>query len=150
MTLYTRRASLGLIAAGTITPAFAEPLMLDSSGAVIQGYDPVAYFEIQEATKGSWEIELETDIGIWRFSRTEYRDLFKANPERYTPQFGGYDALGIARGFKRRSDATVWVMVDEKLYLHYTIPGQNEWADDIRGNIRLAEDNWKELQLQEA
>jgi len=149
MTLYTRRASLGMIAAGAATPVLAESLSLDGYGAAIQGYDPVAYFEIQEATKGSWEIELETENGIWRFSRTEYRDLFEDNPDLYTPQFGGFDALGIARGFKRRSDATVWVMVDDKIYLHYTIEGQNEWANDIRGNIRLAEENWKDLRDQD-
>ena len=146
MTHYTRRASLGLIAAGVAAPAMAERIYLDGMGAAIRGYDPVAYFEIEEAVKGSWDIELKTEDGLWRFSRTEYRDLFAKNPDRYRPQFGGFDALGVARGFKRPSDPTVWVMVDEKIYLHYTIPAQNDWAKDVRGNIRLAEENWKELE----
>ena len=63
----------------------------------------------------------------------------------YTPEFGGYDAEGMARGFKRRSDPTVWVLIDGKVYLHYTIEDQNRWAEDIRGNIRLGEKNWETL-----
>lgn len=148
MTLYTRRAVTGLIAAGAAAPAFAEPLFLDSMGAVIRGYDPVAYFEYQEATKGSWDIELKTDDGIWRFEREAHRKMFTDNPKRFTPQFGGYDALGVARGFKRQSDPTIWVMVDEKVYLHASIPGQNDWAKDVRGHIQTAEENWISLREQ--
>ena len=89
--------------------------------------------------------ELETDDAIWRFSSAEHLKMFRKSPAKYTPQFGGYCAEAMARGYKRRSDPTLWVMVDRKIYLHYSIPDQNRWADDIRGNIRLAQDNWKRI-----
>lgn len=142
----TRRAALGVLAAALAPAARAEPLFLNSLGHVIDGYDPVAYFELEEAVKGTLDHAFETDEGSWLFSRIEYLELFEANPERYIPQFGGFDAEGMARGFKRRSDPTLWVMIDDKIYLHYSIPDQNRWAEDIRGNIRQAEENWKELE----
>lgn len=146
MTLLTRRTALGGLAAITFAqPAMAETLFMNGMGHAIAGYDPVAYFEVEEAIKGSLDHELETDEGIWLFSRVEYLELFEKSPGRYTPQFGGFDAEGMARGFKRRSDPTLWVLIDGKVYLHYSIIDQNRWAEDIRGNIRAAEKNWEKL-----
>ncbi|MEM7614462.1 MAG: YHS domain-containing (seleno)protein [Pseudomonadota bacterium] len=146
MTPLSRRTALGLLAATTVAPtARAEPLFLNGLGHAIGGYDPVAYFELEEATRGTLDHELLTEEGTWLFSRIEYLELFEANPVKYTPQFGGFDAEGMARGFKRRSDPTLWVLIDDKIYLHYSIVDQNRWAEDIRGNIRAAEENWKDL-----
>jgi len=146
MTPIPRRSALGLISAAALaTPALSETLYLNGMGYAIGGYDPVAYFDVEEAIKGSLDHELITDEGTWLFSRIEYLEMFQADPERYMPQFGGFDAEGMARGFKRRSDPTLWVLLDGKVYLHYSIIDQNRWAEDIRGNIRAAEKNWEEL-----
>ena len=145
MTHHTRRAALGILAAGAASPLVAEPVFLDSMGVAIRGYDPVAYFQMEEAMRGSMDHELETDTGIWWFTSAEHRDLFRREPERFSPEFGGYCAEGLARGFKRHSDPTLWVMIDGRVYLHYSIPDQNRWAADIRGNIRLARENWATL-----
>ncbi len=148
MTLITRRNSLALLGAGLATPLMSEPLSLDGLGNVIKGYDPVAYFRDEAAVKGSYEHELITDEGNWWFSSAENLSRFEDNPERYMPKYGGYCAEGIARGFKRRSDPTVWVLVRDKLYLHYSIEVQNRWADDVRGHINLADGNWPKLKDQ--
>ena len=154
MTQFSRRATLAFLGAGISAPclpvaAVADPigerLFLDSLGVVIKGYDPVAYWENEEARKGDVDLAWETEEGIWWFAEEAHREMFIANPARYTPEFGGYDAEGMARGFKRRSDPTVWVLIDGKVYLHYTIQDQNRWAEDIRGNIRLGQQNWERL-----
>lgn len=146
MTLHTRRATIGLMAGALATPAFSyDTLFLDGIGVALRGYDPVAYFTYEEATKGSVDIALETDEGTWWFAEEKNRDLFRADPGTYTPQFGGFDAEGMTRGFKRVSDPTVWVMIDRKVYLHYSIPDQNRWAKDVRGNIRKGEENWERI-----
>jgi len=154
MTQVTRRAALALLGAGIgaprlVTRASAKPigeaLFLDSLGVVIKGYDPVAFWENEESRKGNVDLAWETDTGTWWFAEEAHREMFIANPARYTPEFGGYDAEGMARGFKRRSDPTVWVLIDGKVYLHYTIEDQNRWAEDIRENIRQGEKNWERL-----
>lgn len=150
MTLLTRRHTLAMIGASAAAPAFAfqEPVFLNGMGIALAGYDPVAYHANEEARRGTVEVKLETEDAVWWFAETAHRDMFRADPERYTPAFGGYDAYGIAKGFKRRSDPTVWVMIDNRIYLHYSIPDQNAWADDIRGNIRLGQENWETLRDQ--
>ena len=148
MTPITRRASLALMASAAAFPARAERLFLDGMGVAIRGYDPVAYFEFQEAVRGNLDNALETKEGIWYFSRPDFREKFEDNPDRYMPQFGGWDAEGMARGFKRRSDPTLWILIDNKIYLHYSIPDQNRWAENIRGNMREAEKNWVDLRDQ--
>ena len=145
MTLITRRHSLALLGAAMATPATSEPIYLNSSGVAIRGFDPVSFFTEEDAIKGSIDHELKTDHGLWRFETDANLQRFKAAPEEFMPQFGGYCADGIARGFKRGSDPTVWVMVRGKLYMHYSIAVQNVWAEDIRGNIGLANENWPKL-----
>lgn len=145
MTLITRRHSLALLGAALATPLHSEPVFLDGSGMAIKGYDPVAYFAEEAASKGNYKYQLETETGIWQFKSAGNMKRFEAAPEEFTPQFGGFCADGIARGFKRVSDPTVWVMVRGKLYLHYSIQVQNIWAEDIRGNIAQANQNWPDL-----
>lgn len=145
MTLVGAALSAPWLARRTAADSIGEPLFLDSMGVVIKGYDPVAYRENQEARKGRLDLAWETEAGIWWFAEPAHRETFIANPTRHLPEFGGYDAEGMARGFKRRSDPTVWVLIDGKVYLHYTIEDQNRWAEDIRGNIRLGERNWQNL-----
>ncbi len=145
MTLITRRHSLALLASLPATPALAEAYYLDSQGLALRGFDVVAYFLEENAVEGSRSYEYEWDTALWRFERQESLDEFRKNPDKYQPQYGGYCAEGIARGFKRQSDPTVWVLVNGKLYFHYTVEAQNRWAEDIRGHIRMADKNWPNL-----
>lgn len=154
MTRYSRRASLGLMAATLALPSIIatraqagreQEFFQDSMGYALNGYDPVAYFEIEEAAKGTLDHALEERWTTWLFTRVEYRELYQADPDRYTPQFNGFCAEAMARGYKRRSDPTLWVKIDGKVYLHYSVVDQNRWAEDIRGNIRLAEKKWEEI-----
>lgn len=148
MTRHTRRAALAVLGAAVAAPArafFLEPVFLDGRGHAIAGYDPVAFWEFDAATRGDLEHALETPDGTWLFANARHREMFAADPARFTPRFGGYDAEGMARGFKRRSNPTLWVMIGGDVFLHYSIRDQNRWAQDIRGNIARAEENWAEL-----
>ncbi len=150
MTLITRRHSLALLAStfalSPLTPARAEPIYLDGQGRALRGYDPVAYFKEEQAILGSPANSVEHADAIWEFEFEETAKAFQEDPEAYMPQYGGFCAEGVARGFKRISDPTVWVMVNGKLYVHYSIEAQNRWAADIRNNIRQGDRNWPELQ----
>ena len=59
-------------------------------GIAIKGYDTVAYFTEGTAVKGNPEIEVLYKDARWFFSSAANRDLFKENPERYIPQYGGF------------------------------------------------------------
>src|SRR5262245_27675136 len=82
-------AALPLV--GVIARADAEEVPL-----AIKGYDPVAYFTDGKPVRGAAEFEFEWDDRRWRFASAEHRDLFKASPVRYAPQFGHYCAMALA------------------------------------------------------
>ncbi|NNU81135.1 YHS domain protein [Halovulum dunhuangense] len=145
MTPITRRAALGLMGAAAGGPLWAEPVFLNGMGVAINGYDPTGFIDMQEAIRGRMEHQIEREDGLWWFASAANRRRFEADPDRYIPQFGGYCAQGIALGFKRRSDPTLWVLIDGKVYMHYSIPDQNRWAADVRGSIAKAEENWPTL-----
>ena len=70
----------------------------------IKGYDPVAYFTDGKPTHGLPEIEYEWDEHRYRFSSAEHRELFKADPVHYAPQFGNFCAMALAQGRSRRGE----------------------------------------------
>lgn len=83
----------------------------------IKGYDPVAYFTLQRATPGSAQFEYQWDEHLWRFATAAHRELFKADPVRYAPQFANFCAVALARGEVREANPEYWLISDGKLYL---------------------------------
>ena len=84
----------------------------------IDGYDPVAYFTMTEAARGSESINHVWLDETWLFVNEEHKTLFAANPMRYMPNYGGYcsyDAYELGHG--HGVDPTAWRIVDGKLYL---------------------------------
>jgi YHS domain-containing protein len=63
---------------------------MSRDGVAIKGYDTVAYFTLGEPTLGSPEFEHEWRGAKWRFANAEHLEMFKQDPERYAPQYGGY------------------------------------------------------------
>ncbi len=78
----------------------------------------------------------------WHFSSHENREIFEANPRAFAPQFGGYCAYAVARGYLTDTDPDTWQIVEDKLYLVHSPEVARLWQEDIPGNIALAERNW--------
>ena len=68
----------------------------NEQGVVVDGYDVVSYFNEDRAVRGSKELSVEHEGATFYFSSQENRELFKASPGRYMPQFDGYCAFGVA------------------------------------------------------
>jgi hypothetical protein len=83
----------------------------------IKGYDPVAYFTDGKPTPGVAAFEYEWDEHVWRFSSAKHRELFKADPARYAPQFGNYCAMALSMGQIVTADPKNWLISDGKLYI---------------------------------
>ncbi|MBN2418721.1 MAG: YHS domain-containing protein, partial [Deltaproteobacteria bacterium] len=67
-----------------------NPVNSDAEGLAINGYDPVAYFILEKPVKGAKEYTFNWNGAEWRFSSSRHLDLFKSDPEKYAPQYGGY------------------------------------------------------------
>jgi YHS domain-containing protein len=127
------------------TPAYAAKPAVSvgfASNAAVRGYDTVAYFTAGAPTKGDARYTTMWNGAQWSFSSAANRDLFKANPERYAPQYGGYCAWAVSQGYTAGIDPTAWKIVDGKLYLNYNREIQQRWEKNIPGNIAAANKNW--------
>ena len=140
--------SVGLLShIAVIAPVAAkDPVSTGTfSNLAVSGYDPVAYFSEGKPVAGTSALEYDWNGATWRFSSAQNLAAFKARPEAYAPQYGGYCAWAVSQGYTAKSDPEAWRIVDGKLYLNYSKEIQERWARDIPGNITKADANWPKV-----
>jgi hypothetical protein len=139
----SRRRALRLIllTAGSALALSAPSWAQQGVPLAIDGYDPVAYFTQSAAVRGMPEIEYEWDEYRYRFSRVEHRDLFKADPARYAPQFANYCAMSLARGEIVEANPESWLISDGKLYLFGKSIGPALFNQTLSENVKRANEN---------
>ena len=122
---------------------------LDQSGLALSGYDPVTYFAKQKAVEGKKDITLLNEGVTYRFANTQDRDLFKANPAKYEPQYGGWCAFAMGdNGKKVLVDPETFKLVNGKLYLFYNKFFNNtkkSWDKDESNLKTKADANWNKF-----
>jgi YHS domain-containing protein len=152
----TRRAALTLSAAALLFSAAAQaaepPINTLKNGlfggrtdTAINGYDTVAYFTVSKPVKGLDSLVYEWRGAKWKFSTQENLDLFKANPEKYAPQYGGYCAYGVTQDHLVKVEPDQFTVRDGKLYLNYDADVQTLWSKDIPGYIKAADSKFPAL-----
>jgi YHS domain-containing protein len=105
----------------------------------INGYDTVAYFTVGKPVKGQDALGTEWMGAKWKFSSQANLDLFKANPEKYAPQYGGYCAYGVVQDSLVKVEPDQFTIRDGKLYLNYDGDIQAKWLKDPAGFIKSAD-----------
>lgn len=136
-----------ILTLGFVTPATAEiaKVNVGSTGIAIKGYDPVAYFEMAKPVKGSKSFEATHDGATYRFASKRHLDLFKGNPTKYAPEYGGYCSYGMRYGQTSEVDPAAWKIVEGRLYLQYDQGTQAVWLNKANENIAIANQLWEKL-----
>ena len=114
----------------------------DRTRLAVHGYDVVAYVTDGAAVRGRAEFEYQWQNLVWRFATAAHRDEFSRTPDRFAPQFGGYCAWAVSRGYTADVDPHAWRIVDGKLYLNYSKRVQRMWEQDVAANIEKGRNNW--------
>ena len=114
----------------------------ETDGVAIEGYDPVAYMTEHKAAKGHAEFSNVHKGSVFHFKDAANRDAFIANPDKFAPQYGGYCAFGVSRGYKAATSPDAFTVVDGKLYLNYNAEVKTMWSSDIPAYVRKADRNW--------
>ncbi len=140
-----RRTALGFVAVLLVAAAASAESVNRRQGLALDGYDPVAYFTEGRAVRGDSAIVFTHEGATYRFASAAHREAFAKEPGRYVPQFGGFCAWAVSRGYTAPIDPEAWRVVDGKLYLNYSRSVQKMWESDIPGNIRKADGNWPGL-----
>src|SRR5688572_28512084 len=95
-TLFALVAAAGLVV--STSAHAAEPPA--GRRIALSGYDPVAYFTDGKPAKGAREHWHAFDDAVYLFRSAAHRNQFAAQPERYAPQYAGYCAGGVSKGYK--------------------------------------------------
>jgi YHS domain-containing protein len=111
----------------------------------ILGYDPVAYFVDHKPQAGLDQYSYRWMGATWKFAKADHLKLFKANPESYAPQYGGYCAYGVANDNLVSIEPDKWKVLNGKLYLNYSASVQKKWFADPAGFIKTADGKFTEL-----
>ena len=120
-------------------------LNLDKTGLAIQGYDPVAFFTDGKPIKGKPEFPARYNGALYCFASKEHRDVFKADPTKYEPAFGGYCAYGVSRNKLVEIEVDAFQIVDGRLLLQYSKGIRGDFNRDTQGNLSKADANWPVL-----
>lgn len=140
----TRRTTLALLAATAASPVFAAKpeVFVGNGGFAINGYDPVGYFNMSKPVEGSTAHQSQYMGATFLFANAENKATFDAAPADYAPQYGGYCAYAVSKGYTAKTDPNAWSVVDNKLYLNYSRTVRALWKRDIPGHIASADANW--------
>lgn len=137
-------AVAGLIFLRSIGMFSSQPVYA-SGGAAINGYDPVAYFTDSKPVKGDKAFSETWNGATWLFASEEHKAMFRAMPERYAPQFGGYCAFAVSHNYTAKTDPNAWTVVNDKLYLNFDQDTQKEWLAQRDPFIKQGEANWPKV-----
>lgn len=139
----SRRTAVGLIATIAASPLLASSVHAEDPILAIKGYDPVAYFTDGRPMRGLPDFEYVWDDHVYRFASAEHRNMFKADPVRYAPQFGNFCAMALSKGEIVVANPENWLISDGKLYVFGSPApaGPVLFQKDLAGNIKKANQN---------
>ncbi len=114
-----------------------------SGGVALRGYDPVSYFNEGAPLQGSGEHVFNGSDATWHFSSAANRDQFAANPERFAPQFGGFCAFAVSKGFTADPDPEAWHINDGALFVFADTKVRDDWLAGLEdGSLQQSQTNW--------
>lgn len=121
---------------------FASALFAQAPRVSLKGHDPVSYFTEGRPVKGSERVNYDFDGARYLFSSAQNRERFAASPDRYTPQYTGLCATGMALGMKAEADPAVWKIVDGKLYVFSSTQAREKFDQDA-SLVAKSQQNWQ-------
>lgn len=130
-----------LIFIGTFSLA-AQSVFTDRKGVAARGHDLVAYFTESMPVEGDPAISTVYKGVTYHFSSKANQTLFKADPERYLPAFGGYCAYAVSKGSHASTQPHLWIIHNDQLYLNFSAGTFRKFSADLDGYIARASANW--------
>ena len=134
-----------VMAAAAIAAKELTLVNVDSNGVVLHGYDPVAYFTEGAAVKGDWKYTATYQGGTYHFASEANEKLFKKDPGKYAPQYGGYCAMAVAMGQLEDIDPKTFTIHNNKLLVQHNEKAHQMFMSNPDGFHQKADQQWPGL-----
>ena len=132
----------------------ATTMNLLGVGVGVEGYDPVSYWPEggSKPVQGTIKLSFEYNGVLYRFASAKNLATFKANPDHFLPQYGGYCAWAIG-AINQRVDVNPhhFVVRDGKLYLFFSdanVVTRDIWKKEAASLIDKGDANYGKLLAQ--
>jgi YHS domain-containing protein len=113
--------------------------------AAIGGYCPVAYAATHKAVQGDQSHSSVYHGQRFLFVNAKAKTMFDANPDQYSPQYGGYCATAVAMGKKVKSNPTLFTVHDGKTYLFSTAEAKQMFDGAKSMTAAKADAQWPQV-----
>jgi len=124
-------------------------LNLNKNGLALGGYDAVAYQTQQKAIEGKSTYSYRYNDAVYYFASENNLLLFKKNPEKFLPAYGGWCAYAMGdSGDKVKVDPETFKIINGRLYLFYNFFFNNtldSWNENETVLKRNADNNWNKI-----
>ena len=119
---------------------------LEDKGVALGRIDALSYFSPdQRLVYGDQQRSITYKGAKFYFITNSHAEAFKSDPERFAPQFGGYDALAASQGNRVPANPRVFAIHEGKLYLFSDRDSLSHWKGQIAANIERANQTWPTL-----
>lgn len=110
---------------------------------MLRGHDPTSYFTAGGPVPGSADHRVAHAHGTYYFASAESRARFVADPGRYSPQYGGFCAKGVAYAIRAGGDPLVYEIKDGRLFIFAVPYARAYWQTDPADFIAKADHYWR-------
>jgi YHS domain-containing protein len=117
----------------------------EADGVVLHGYDPVAYFASNAAVKGNPKYKVAYKGGTYYFVSENHRKLFKKDPAKYAPQYGGYCAMAVSMGQLEDADPKLFTVHRDKLLVQRNEKAHQMFMSNPDMFHEKADQQWPQL-----
>jgi hypothetical protein len=117
----------------------------DKDGIALKGHDPVEYFTHNRPAKGDPTRTVTYQGATYRFASEENKKLFEESPAKYAPQFGGFCAYAVSKGYTAGIDPAAFQIIDGRLLLQNSLSVRDKFNQDTAGNTKRADANWPSI-----
>lgn len=116
----------------------------NGEGVAMRGYDVISYRE-QRIDLGSKAFAAEYGGVTWWFASQAHRDLFLSDTKRFVPEYGGFCAYSIGKGYPAPSDPKAFLLEGDRLYMFFDRAALKVWEQGRRESIQRGDRNWPRL-----
>ena len=112
---------------------FGQKKNIDKNLLAVEGYDLVSYFTQDNPQQGKEDFSVSWKGARYLFASEENKAIFKKNPDKYLPAYGGWCAYAMVRGKEVDINPKAYHIQQGQLHLFYKtnwVDTQAKWIKD--------------------